>query len=351
MNESLDLLECKLSALSIHAIGNKGHEEPNRFSDSPIPLKDDSIQQVLMTYFLNPMLKAGLYTFDHAFELDQNEIYHLAKQVLNASQDATFHEASVQMGKHLYEITNHPQIKSGELYIAYFDSLVFEDEMVDAIGIFKSETRDTFLKVYPEGQNFGIASEEGININKLDKGALILNTEEENGFVVAVVDNTNKSQDAKYWKEDFLGVKQREDNFYHTENILKMSKDFAKDAFSKDDRIERVDFVNRSMEYFSENELFSNQDFEEKVLKEPELIESFENFKSNYTHENRMSEAEGEFEISAPAVKKAKRYIKSVIKLDKNFHVYVHGDKEKIERGYDDEKSLNFYKIYFQDEH
>ncbi|MDR0604368.1 MAG: hypothetical protein LBG80_08720 [Bacteroidales bacterium] len=40
-------------------------------------------------------------------------------------------------------------------------------------------------------------SEKGININKLDKGCLIFNTERENGYIVAVVDNTNKGTDAQ----------------------------------------------------------------------------------------------------------------------------------------------------------
>jgi hypothetical protein len=39
------------------------------------------------------------------------------------------------------------------------------------------------------------------------------------------------------------------------------------------------------------------------------------------------------FSISAEAVKKQSRVFKSVLKLDKNFHIYIHGDKELIERG------------------
>jgi len=55
------------------------------------------------------------------------------------------------------------------------------------------------LKVYPSGDGFEIESEKGININKLDKGCLIFNTERESGYVVAIVDNTNKGTEAQYW--------------------------------------------------------------------------------------------------------------------------------------------------------
>ncbi|MFN6039537.1 MAG: nucleoid-associated protein, partial [Bacteroidota bacterium] len=39
-----------------------------------------------------------------------------------------------------------------------------------------------------------------------------------------------------------------------------------------------------------------------------------------------------------------------VIKLDKNFHIYVHGKHEFIEKGFDEEKGKKFYKLYFDSE-
>lgn len=50
---------------------------------------------------------------------------------------------------------------------------------------------------------FEISSESGVSINKVDKGCLIFNIEKENGYIVAVVDNTNKGAEAKYWTDDF----------------------------------------------------------------------------------------------------------------------------------------------------
>ena len=47
------------------------------------------------------------------------------------------------------------------------------------------------------------------------------------------------------------------------------------------------------------------------------------------------------------AVKKQARVFKSVIKLDKNFHIYVHGNRELIEKGYDGAMGKHYYKIYF----
>ncbi|MDR2511118.1 MAG: nucleoid-associated protein, partial [Bacteroidales bacterium] len=54
------------------------------------------------------------------------------------------------------------------------------------------------------------------------------------------------------------------------------------------------------------------------------------------------------FVISDSAVKKQSRTFKSVIKLDKNFHIYVHGDSNLIQQGEDDKGK--FYKIRYQEE-
>jgi len=78
--------------------------------------------------------------------------------------------------------------------------------MLDAVGLFKSENKDTYLKVEPVMEGYEIESRQGININKLDKGCLVFNTDKENGYVLSIVDNTNKGNEAQYWKDDFLSV-------------------------------------------------------------------------------------------------------------------------------------------------
>ena len=40
---------------------------------------------------------------------------------------------------------------------------------------------------------------------------------------------------------------------------------------------------------------------------------------------------------------------KGVLKLDKNFHIYIHGNRELIEQGIDKD-GRKFYKIYFERE-
>ena len=83
------------------------------------------------------------------------------------------------------------------------------------------------------------------------------------------------------------------------------------------------------------------------MLEQPELIESFNAYKDRYQSERDVV-FEDSFEISSDAVKKQSRSFKSVIKLDKNFHIYVHGDRRMIEQG-EDEKG-RYYKVYYKEE-
>ena len=41
----------------------------------------------------------------------------------------------------------HPHIKNGEVYVAYLNNLVIDNQKVDGIGIFKSELQHDFFTV------------------------------------------------------------------------------------------------------------------------------------------------------------------------------------------------------------
>jgi hypothetical protein len=82
-------------------------------------------------------------------------------------------------------------------------------------------------------------------------------------------------------------------------------------------------------------------------MEQPEVIKSFNRYKSTYQQEHEIDLAD-DFTISGSAVKKQARTFKSVIKLDKNFHIYIHGNRNLIEQGTDE--NGKFYKIYYYKE-
>ncbi len=342
----LNFKEAELARLAIHFIGNAADEEGMNLSKELMSI-DEEITNLLKSYFLKPFKAQELYTFHHESDLNLNEIYHYASAVFD-NPDSTFLQ-SINIAKHLYESSSHPNIKAGELYISYFNECVINGEVVEVLGIFKSENKDTYLKVYPKEGGFVVEGEAGININKLDKGCLIFNTEKDSGYRVAIIDNTNKSNEAQYWVSQFLNIKPNEDSYYHTKNYISLCKEFAEEAFPESDKVDKIDLVNTAVDFFSKKESFNIEEFNNEVMQEPSMIEKFQSYKTNFQETNDVP-AYDEFEISKPAVKQSKKFIKSVIKLDKNFHVYVHGNRQNIERGYDKRLDMNTYTLYFKEE-
>ena len=344
--------EASLSRFSIHKAGNKSLGEPLFLSEHSLKIEDEVLDSLLKQYFLNPFEKVNeAYRFSHPTEdLSLNEVFHFAEMIFD--EPDTFHENTKLIAKHLYDISNHPKIKSGELYFAYFSNLQIEGETFDAIGIFKSESKEPYLSVSQEAKEFNITYEEmAINIKKLDKGCLIFNTEKEQGYKVVVVDQTNRSE-AVYWIDEFLKLKIRNNNYTQTQNTLSIYKNFVTEKMDENfamSKTDKIDLLNRSIKYFKQNENFDINEFSNEVIANPHGIEMFKNFKKNYEEEFDTSIADT-FSISGAAVKKQARVFKSVLKLDRNFHIYIHGNNELIEKGFDAAKNMNYYKVYFKEE-
>jgi len=279
-----------------------------------------------------------------------NEVYNYVSAIFKDPDK--LHEQSINIAKHLYNQSVHPKVKNGEVYIVYLQDCVIDGETTDAVGIFKSESRETYLKIYSNENGFEIKSDDGISLSKLDKGCLIFNLEEENGYLVAIADNLKKSNEARYWNDDFLRICERADNFYHTKNVIDLCKSYVEERMPEDfqvTKVDQADMLNKTARFFKENDTFSMGDFAEEVMQQPELIDSFKSFTKHFERENKIP-IEENFEISENAVKKQSRVFKSVIKLDKNFHVYVHGKRDLIVKGYDEESRMHYYQLFFTEE-
>lgn len=341
---------CEITNIVIHKIGNKFEGGTLTLSDSCFLPDDTDVLNLLKSYFLSAFKKDAYYQFmPYEEDLMNNPVYASVSVVFD--NDTEFYQQSLAIATQLFEQSNNPNIKSGELYIVHFRNCNIEEGVCDAIGIFKSETKDTFLKIILNQNTYQLASESGINIKKLDKACIVFNVNRENGYKTCILDKTN-TKEAIYWTADFLGVEPGEDSYFQTSNYLNLCKDFVKDIYNKENdvpRADQIDMLNRSINFFKETDVFSEDRFKEEVVKEPEVISAFENFKSQYKEENNMM-LNDEFAVSDFAVKDEKKYFKHVLKLDKNFHVYIHGQKKYIKKGYDPERDMNYYVLYFREE-
>lgn len=346
----MHLADTTIENIAVHAVGNKQLDEPLTLSHELLNVSDE-VKNMLKTYFLFPFKTDEYFQLFNEESLDANDVYKCATAIFDNPDDIM--EQSLYLAQHLYNQCNHPKIKDGEFYVVYFKNCVLEDEMVDAVGLFKAETKDTFLKVHQEEDKFVVESDFGFGLNKLDKGCLIFNTEKERGYVVAVVDNTNKGAEAQYWMDDFLHIRQRKDEFYNTQNVLNMCKEFVTDYLPEQFEVSKADqaeILNKSVNFFKENKTFEMDDFKQEVIGNDDLIESFDTYKQEYQQANDMVVPDS-FGISDSALKKQSRNFKSVIKLDKNFHVYVHGDTKLIKKGVDPETGMNYYQLFFEEEY
>jgi 37-kD nucleoid-associated bacterial protein len=344
--------EAALINLSIHKTGNKLLNETLTLSEQPLQINDEVLSQLLMQYFVQPFEKVNeIYRLHHpAGDINLNEVYVFATQIFTDAQ--SFHNSSRQLAQQLYDIASHPKIKSGELYVAHFTNLQIEGEMHEAIGIFKSENKEPYLTVQQQPDGFTLQYEqEAINIKKLDKGCLVFNTEKEDGYKVAIIDQTNRSE-AQYWIDEFLKLKVRNDNYSQTHNVLSMYKTFVTEKMDEEfdlNKTDKIDLLNRSIKYFKENEHFNSDDFGNEVIGNEQGIALFNAYKIQQ-QEHFDAPLQDQFAIHNSAVKKQARVYKSVLKLDKNFHIYIHGNNELIEKGFDEEKNMNYYKVYFREE-
>ncbi|WP_432714391.1 nucleoid-associated protein [Pedobacter sp.] len=347
----LSFYEAALRSLSVHRVGNKANDEFFVLSDNELELTADQANYFLH-YFLSPFAKVNeVFNFYHPNgDLRLNDIHAKADMAFK-SYSPDFHWITQRIAEFLYEVTNHPKIKSGELYVAYFENIQFEGELHHAVGIFKSENKETYLKVNPVQEGFNIQFEnEAVNISNLDKGCLIINAESEKGFTVLCLDE--KSKDSSYWKDEFLRLKVVNDDYQQTSNMISLCKNFITSKLDEDFDISegaKAALLNKSAQYFKDKESFDVDEYSSEVLNNEQAKESFKQYKSIYD-EDFDANIPSCFNISGAAVKKQSKKFKSIIKLDKNFHIYIHGSSDLIERGFDEEKSLNYYKVYYKEE-
>ena len=354
--------ESRLDALAVHQIGSRHAEEGYTASRTLFPLDLHDLTDTLHTFFVEPFKWTEVQQFMHRTDLELNPVFAAAKAMFEQPTSAL--PQSVELLKHLYEQSVHPKIKGGDLFVAFWYDVIYEDEMCNAIGIFKAEHRDTFLKTEAKADGVALISEEGIHIKTLDKGAIILNTAGETGYRVFVVDKTSRTSEAQYWRDDFLQIERVHDNHFHTAQYLDMMVEFCEDVVARDStRQTQVEFMNKSLDFFNKKETIDWNEFNDEVLganpensydTPTELLQEFDTYKAKFEQRNAI-DPQSRFDISKPTVQKMKRKFKNTIRLDTEIELKIKpiseaADNPFVERGYDEERGMHFYKVFFNGE-
>lgn len=346
----IDYTNAVIKKIAIHRVGSKADNEELFLTDAEINIPNDKMHTQLLKLFLSSLANSEVYSFDGATQqFSTNAVAGFVNDTFLKEKNLLAN--SKRLAKHLYMLTDAYAIKSGFLFVVLFSNLLIDGEQSEAQGIFKLDANSDLLLVDEQEHNINLKNALGIVADKLDKGCLIINTEQETGYRICISDKHTKANEAAYWREVYLQASPINNNYSQTQHFLNITQNYVTNKLTEDfevNKADQVDLMNRSVAYFKTHDVFKQTDFEQEVLQDSGVINSFRNFDNNFRQEHDLP-AMPEFEISATAVKKQAKVFKSVVKLDKNFHIYIHGNRELIENGVD-ENGRKFYKIYYNNE-
>ena len=344
--------------LVLAKVGHPQRDEPLQTSKEVFKIQEND-QEALSAIFLKPFKNLTGHRFSHHSSLDQHEM-NLYAAAIFASDDGLL-EKGCDIAKRLYAKSNHPNIKSGDLCISLIKDIEVNGELTQGLCILKSESVVPFLSISTRDGDLELHTEQGINPEKIDKGCLVLNHLAARGYYVLTFDRTGS--DSRFWVRDFLCVVPITDSPFLTNKYTDMAVAFMEKEKKEqpkaaaDNDAQPWDTSNASrnaITYFEEKENFSLHEFEEEVLKTPEAKARFAEHRSK-VEEEQGHRLEDTFEISKKDVSRAKKKIKTVMKLDTGAEIRLTPalaakPGQVLEHGFDDEKKMRFIKIHFNED-
>jgi 37-kD nucleoid-associated bacterial protein len=342
----IDLKTAIITSCIVHKLGNAQAEENCFFSKAEVMLTEQEgseLKKILCKPFNTPM---QVHQFAHDTELQQHEMYgHVTDVFSNGNELASISKSIVQI---MYRLSSDFSIKAGEVFFLMLDEITTEAGKTNGMAIVKMDSNTKFIKPNALSQSIELLFDKGLMSKNIEKACLILNDDYQDGFYVYPYEKT--IGETNYWDKYFLQCKARTDEFRQTNVLLNTYREFVMndlpgEEFSKK---EKIDLVQNALNFMVENnDAVTVDDFINQQLAEPQYQEDYKESLRVYVDDNDV-QLQDTFSASKEAIQFQRKKFRSIIKLDKNFHIYVHSNEDLIERG-DDEKG-KFYKVYFKEE-
>lgn len=339
MNVELGNIVCA----TVQMVGNKSNGEGVAFAMDLSDMKESSGFITALVY--NVFKFDDIRHFDFVESISLNPVYTFVNKIFEDKKN--FIKQSNNIARYLYDQSLHPNIKNGELYIIFIQDSKINGVKTDAVLMLKSEKKDTFLTTNSEDGKINVKPIIGLSINQIDKGCLIFNLQKEEGYVVAVVDNTNSGKDAHYWTDSFLHVVPYNDDYHKTKLMVNFCTDFIRYMKKKvpEQDLESVKAIGHVAEVFKTENAVS--------LQQIEKIMSFTNESSNCLAEFKeiYEKSKEPLPLSSFHINMGERNRIGInraytLKIGKDFEVKILNPSADIEKGYDMEKKMNYYKLY-----
>ncbi|QGG52581.1 hypothetical protein [Lysinibacillus pakistanensis] len=332
----LEVSESKLAQYIIHFISDSLVLGEESFTHPEVMLEAAFTQLAFSKIDLEQQ-----YEFFHETNIALNEVYTYVSAIFK--EEKSFLEQSKSIARHLHSVSQHPNIKSGELFIGLFDNCFFMNEAKKIVAIVKIDEKEMFLDVKNDQNKMIIHGIDGINVKKINNMAIIVDMGEEQ--IPAVFIKTKRKEDIVYWQERFLKIKAADEHYHKTNLALTECKKYIlkEDNFSN---TEKLGLLNKTLDYFRNEDEFQVNEYIETVFDKTDSTQRDIIINSVKPYETIISES---------ALEKAEKKYKRKIKLDSNIEIQVNVQNieqvdELIEVGYDEATNRKYYKIYFQEE-
>ncbi len=359
--------EARIAGLVLAKVGNPSRDEPLQTSKQLFQ-PNDADQELLSSIFVRPFRSLGMQgqRFHHHSSLENHELNGCARAVFDDA--GTLLEKGTEIASRLYSKSSHPNIKSGDLCVALIEGIQLASEVVEAedldrkpeplraLCILKSESMTPFLSILAKDGDLQLNTEQGINPEKIDKGCLVLDHFAGKGFYVLTFDRAGS--ESRFWVRDFLGVAPIADPTLMSRKVAEMAvAAVAGNGGEGDDDAppwQANEPAREALSYFDGRKKFSLQEFEEQALRTPEARARFAEERKRLEEEEGVK-VEEDFDISRRDVAKAKKGMKSVMKLDTGVEIRLKPkvlDKPEsvLEKGYDEERGMSFIKVFYKRE-
>lgn len=329
-----------IKAAVVQRVGNKSNDDGVAFSDSLCQM--EGVEEHLLS-LINASFKFDDWKqFYYIDSLEMNPAYRFVTKIFDDENNLV--KQSNNLARHLYEQSIHPNIKIGEFYVVLLEGCVIDGVETNAVGLFKSEVMETVLTVKMEHNHLVLSPQMGMSLKKLEKGCIIFNVEKEQGYKLAVVDNTNPKSDAHYWADSFLHVKDCNDDYHQTVKLMDMCTGFVQ-QLKEQSEVDSVIAAKKTAELLKTSETVQVDDLADLLCQNEEQKQAFDTYRQSF--EEEYGSFDDEISVVSKAASRKPVSRMNVLKLGNDFEVKVLNPDADIESGVDELSGKRFYTLYY----
>lgn len=329
-----------IKAAVVQRVGNKSNDDGVAFSDSLCQM--EGVEEHLLS-LINASFKFDDWKqFYYIDGLEMNPAYRFVTKIFDDENSLV--KQSNNLARHLYEQSIHPNIKIGEFYVVLLDGCVIDGVETNAVGLFKSEVMETVLTVKMEHNHLVLSPQMGMSLKKLEKGCIIFNVAKEQGYKLAVVDNTNPKSDAHYWADNFLHVKDCNDDYHQTVKLMDMCTGFVQ-QLKEQSEVDSVIAAKKTAELLKTGETVQVDDLADLLCQNEEQKQAFGTYRQSF--EEEYGSFADEISVVSKAASRKPVSRMNVLKLGNEFEVKVLNPDADIESGVDEVSGKRYYTLYY----